>query len=254
MADLERALGEARELGVRDTVERLWHALGGPATLTEARSLEEAEAFFEVLTDAERRDGPALDLASLAQALERLYAPTAAGPDGAYRALDDPQGQGPAVRYRDRTGPRALASRRRTTAVAVVERRSPPTTRDSSWRRVRRPVAGRTCSTTGSSSRSATDFCRSDGGSCTWLRPARSWLHLIGSCALRVGGIGTELRRPPSASMLGMLWPAVCEEFTAQLCTAMCRRVTSTKRLRVIRRCAGCRRNGERRRPRPRRG
>jgi hypothetical protein len=27
---VERALGEARELGVRDTVERLWHALGGP--------------------------------------------------------------------------------------------------------------------------------------------------------------------------------------------------------------------------------
>jgi superfamily I DNA/RNA helicase len=65
---------------VRDTVERLWHALGGPATLTETRSLEEAEAFFEVLTDAERRDGPALDLASLAQALERLYAPTLPDP------------------------------------------------------------------------------------------------------------------------------------------------------------------------------
>ena len=80
---LDRALGELRQLGIRDTVERVWHSLGGPATFAEARSLEEAEAFFEVLADAERRDRAALDVSALGRALEHLYAPTA--PDPAVR-------------------------------------------------------------------------------------------------------------------------------------------------------------------------
>ena len=39
---LEQALGERRRFGLRDAVERAWHALGGPATLGSERELDEA--------------------------------------------------------------------------------------------------------------------------------------------------------------------------------------------------------------------
>jgi hypothetical protein len=42
-------------------------------------------------------------------------------------------------------------------------------------------------------------------------------LHLVGSCAVREHDHVAELRPPPSASMLGMLWPVVADEFAAQL-------------------------------------
>jgi ATP-dependent exoDNAse (exonuclease V) beta subunit len=83
---------------------------------------------------------------------------------------------------------------------------------------------------------------------------AQRWLHLIGSCALRVGALeqNCDVRRRRACS--GCSGRRSAKSSRRSSCTAMCRRVTSTKRLRVIRRCAGCRRNGERRRPRPRRG
>ncbi len=75
-AVLEQACSELRRFGLRDTVERAWNALGGPATVATERELEEAEAYLETLADLEAREGGPVDLERLGRALETLYAPS----------------------------------------------------------------------------------------------------------------------------------------------------------------------------------
>ncbi len=73
----EQALDERRRFGLRDTVGRAWHALGGPATLTSERELDEAHAYLDALGDVEAETpGAPVDLARLTEALQDLYAPT----------------------------------------------------------------------------------------------------------------------------------------------------------------------------------
>ena len=214
---LEQALAELRLLGVRDTVERLWHSLGGPATLIDARSLEEAEAFFEVLADAERRDGPALDLAVLALALERLYAPT----------LPDPK-----VRIELSTIHKAKGLQFDTVIVPGLERLP----RDDERRLLRwttQIAADHVDLVVAPLAQAGNE----PNPLYEWLKRqererllqerrrllyvaatrAQRWLHLIGSCNLREDEGGAAVLDPPHASMLGMLWPVVAGEFTAQL-------------------------------------
>ena len=73
---LEQSLRELRSIGLRDAVERAWLALGGPATATSERELEEARAFLDELAVLERRNGRRPDLALLSETLESLYAPS----------------------------------------------------------------------------------------------------------------------------------------------------------------------------------
>ena len=81
-AVLETALAELHHFGLRDTVERAWHALGGPATLASLRELDEAAAYFDAL-DGVEADQPGLpvDLARLSEGLRDLYAPSQPHPD-----------------------------------------------------------------------------------------------------------------------------------------------------------------------------
>jgi ATP-dependent helicase/nuclease subunit A len=79
---LEEASRERRRLGLRDAVERAWHALGGPAVVASERELEEALAYLEALGDVEAESpGAPVDLALLTEALQKLYAPARARPD-----------------------------------------------------------------------------------------------------------------------------------------------------------------------------
>ncbi len=73
---LEQALLERRQLGLRDAVERAWHALGGPATLGDERHIDEARAYLDALGEVEAEaPGAPVDLARLGEALQQLYAP-----------------------------------------------------------------------------------------------------------------------------------------------------------------------------------
>ncbi len=79
---LEQALDERRRFGLRDAVERAWHALGGPATLGAERELGEAHAYFDALGAVEAEaPGAPVDLAQLGEALSDLYAPAEPRPD-----------------------------------------------------------------------------------------------------------------------------------------------------------------------------
>ena len=81
-AVLEQALDEKRRCGLRDTVERAWHALGGAATLASERELDEAQAYLDALGDVEDdAPGEPVDLTRLGEALQELYAPAQPRPD-----------------------------------------------------------------------------------------------------------------------------------------------------------------------------
>jgi ATP-dependent exoDNAse (exonuclease V) beta subunit len=214
---LEQALSELRPLGLRDTVERLWHSLGGPATLADALSLDEAEAFLEVLADAERRDGPALDLAALSRALLQLYA----------SSLPDPT-----VRIELLTIHKAKGLQFDTVIVPGLDQLP-----RGDERRLLRWTTQITADHTGLV---VAPLAKSGGARnqlYDWLKEreqekllqerrrllyvaatrARSQLHLFGSCELRRNEDGPTVARPRAASMLGMLWPVVAQHFAAQL-------------------------------------
>jgi ATP-dependent exoDNAse (exonuclease V) beta subunit len=214
---LERALSELRPLGLREAVERLWHSLGGPATVADARSLDEAEAFLEVLAEAERRDGPALDLGALSRALLRLYAPS----------LPDP-----AVRVELLTIHKAKGLQFDTVIVPGLDQLP-----RGDEHRLLRWTTQATADHTGLVVAPLAKSGGSRNALYDWLRDreqdrllqerrrllyvaatrARSRLHLFGSCELRHGEAGSTLARPRAASMLGMLWPVVAQDFEAQL-------------------------------------
>jgi ATP-dependent helicase/nuclease subunit A len=79
---LEQAVRERRQLGLRDAVERAWHALGGPAALADEREIEEARAYLDALGKIEvESPGSPADLARLGEALQKLYAPAQPHPD-----------------------------------------------------------------------------------------------------------------------------------------------------------------------------
>ena len=76
LAVLEQALLELPRHGLRETTERAWLALSGPATLNSERELDEVEAFFDNLAAVEARARGSIDLGLLAEALKKLYAPS----------------------------------------------------------------------------------------------------------------------------------------------------------------------------------
>lgn len=77
-ATMRSGLREVGRFGLRDAVERCWHALGGPATLQDARELDEVRDCLDALSDVLKRSRDRLDLPSLDRALRRLYATTPA--------------------------------------------------------------------------------------------------------------------------------------------------------------------------------
>ena len=109
LADFTRILAPAianRARGsLRERVEGVWLALGGPACVADKTELEDAERYLDELEELEEH-GPLTDPRRLRDTLERLYAL----PDRRRHRRrppdhDHPQGQGPRVRHRDRPGP-----------------------------------------------------------------------------------------------------------------------------------------------------
>jgi ATP-dependent exoDNAse (exonuclease V) beta subunit len=217
---LREAPGELRRFGLRDTVERAWLALGGPATATSERELDEAAAYFDQLAEIDRRASGLVDLARLAEALEKLYAPSR--PDKS-------------IRVELMTVHKSKGLQFDTVIVPGLERRSrPDEKRLLQWTRqpgVQRP--GLVVAPVAGTGEQPNVLYR-------WLEileaakrgqekrrllyvaatRAKRWLHLFGTCKLKAREDGgPTLVRPPSSVALGMLWPVVEHEFAARLAT-----------------------------------
>jgi ATP-dependent exoDNAse (exonuclease V) beta subunit len=72
-AVLRTALAHRARQSLRDWIEATWNALGGPATLTRAQDLDDAQAYFDRLEEIETA-GDLLDVARLEEQLESLFA------------------------------------------------------------------------------------------------------------------------------------------------------------------------------------
>ncbi len=216
---LETACGELRGLGLRDTVERAWNALGGPATLASERELDEAEAYFDALADFEARQGGPADLARLARALESLYAPSRERAD---------------VRVELLTVHKAKGLQYDTVIVPGLERLpGRDTQRLLQWLKL--PLAGRDELVVAPVARMGADanplYAWVEGLEREKLLQERRrllyvaatraerWLHLFGSVQVKDADDPPTVRRPPANAALGLLWPAVGHEFAARLAT-----------------------------------
>jgi len=214
---LDTALDELRRLGLRDTVERAWHALGGPATVGSERELDEAEAYLETLADVEARQTGPVDLTRLGRALESLYAPSRERPD---------------VRVELLTVHKAKGLQYDTVIVPALERlpgRDPK--RLLHWLKL--PLAGRDALIVAPVARTGGD----PNLLYAWLEAlehekllqerrrllyvaatrAERWLHLFGSAQIQEKDAGPVVRQPAGNSALGLLWPAVRQAFEARL-------------------------------------
>ena len=216
-AILATACDELQRLGLRDTVERAWNALGGPATLASERELDEAEAYFDALADFEAREGGPADLARLARALESLYAPSRERADVHVELLTVHKAKG--LQYD-------------TVIVPGLER---PPGRDSRrllhW--VKLPLAGRDELVVAPVARAGDDanplYAWVEGLEREKLLQERRrllyvaatraerWLHLFGSVQVQDADDPPTVRRPSANVALGLLWPAVGHEFTTRL-------------------------------------
>jgi ATP-dependent helicase/nuclease subunit A len=218
---LEAAPAELRRFGLRDTVERAWLALGGPATATSARELDEARAYFDELAELEWRARGQVDLAKLAEALEKLYAPSR--PDRSIRVqlLTVHKAKGlefdtvivPGLERRARADDKRLlqwarvpGAAGRDLVVAPVEGTGDDPNRLYRW------LEGL------EGERLAQEKRRLLYVAAT---RAKRRLHLFGSCALKDGeGVGPAIVKPSSTVALGLLWPMLEADFQARLAEA----------------------------------
>ena len=217
LAVLDAARAELRQLGLRDTVERAWQALGGPATLGSGRELDEAEAYLDTLAELEARQAGPVDLERLGRALGQLYAPSRAHPG---------------VRVELLTVHKAKGLQYDTVIVPALERLPGRDARRLlHWLKL--PLAGRDELVVAPVARSGAE----PNALYAWLEAlerdkllqerrrllyvaatrAEKWLHLFGSAQVQDEEEPPTVRRPVGQSALGLLWPVVGHEFVARL-------------------------------------
>jgi ATP-dependent exoDNAse (exonuclease V) beta subunit len=200
---------EMRSLGLRDAVERAWHSLWGPATVRDARSLEEAAAYFEALSELEAAGPRTIDLDDLQTTLDDLYAPPDPTPGARVELLTVHKAKGlefdtvivPGLDRAPRNDDRPLVRwARRETGPAedlvIATRDGGGTAPDALYAWLGRVEAIRR---------------RHELRRLLYVAAtrARRWLHLLGSVKIAEGAKGLRIHRPSLQTGLGNLWPAL---------------------------------------------
>jgi ATP-dependent helicase/nuclease subunit A len=210
---LEAALGERGRWPLRIWVERTWNALGGPATLTRADDLDDAQAFFARLDDIDVA-GDLDDVVRLEEQLERLFASGKAEGD---------------LRVEIMTIHAAKGLEFETVILPGLQRRMRNEDRELlRWTRIAGSEGGMVLAPVKAEGSDGDPIYR-------WIEllerqrivrerarllyvaatRAKHELHLLGSVQTSERGGEVSIREPLAGSMLRMLWGAVAAEFDA---------------------------------------
>lgn len=215
---LEAALAERARHALRDWVERTWNALAGPATLASPQDLSDAQAFFARLEELEH-GGDLEDVTRLETQLQDLFARPRPGHSARVELMTIHKAKGlefdtvilPGLERGVRGEERALL---RWTRVAGLDSNglvlAPVTAEGEAPEQTYRWLE-----------LLETRRSEYERGRLLYVAVTRAKreLHLLGRVRSKLTPNGLELRKPPSGSMLRMLWQAVAPEFEAALRT-----------------------------------
>ncbi|HSQ69887.1 MAG TPA: 3'-5' exonuclease, partial [Steroidobacteraceae bacterium] len=214
---MEDALGGLRRQGLRDSVERAWIALGGPATVEDGRGLEETRAYLDELAEISDGQDPPIRLARLAEALEELYAPSPARPE---------------VRVELMTIHKAKGLQFDTVILPGLDR-APGRDRGRLLHWMKLPevhgagLVVAPLAQTGAQAnalhawlgRVEAERLQQERRRLLYVAATRAerWLHLLGSCRLKDQHGGQTLLPPGESFALGMLWPVIRSHYEQRL-------------------------------------
>ena len=210
---LDAALGERARWPLRIWVERTWNALGGPATLTRADDLDDAQSFFARLDDIDVA-GDLEDVVRLEEQLERLFASGKAEGD---------------LRVEIMTIHAAKGLEFETVILPGLQRKMRNEDRELlRWTRIAGSEGGMVLAPVKAEGSDGDPIYR-------WIEllerqriirerarllyvaatRAKHELHLLGSVQTSERGGEVSIREPLAGSMLRMLWSAVAADFDA---------------------------------------
>ena len=214
---MEDTLRGLRRLGLRDSVERAWIALGGPASVEDRRSLEEAQGYLDELAElSDGRDQP-IRLAALAEALEELYAPSPARPEVRVELMTIHKAKGLQFDTVILPGLDRAAGRDRGRLLHWMKLPEvggaglvvAPLAQSGADANVLHAWLGRV----------EAERLQQERRRLLYVAATRAerWLHLLGSCRLKEEH-GSQSLLPPGENLaLGMLWPAVGSQYEQRL-------------------------------------
>ena len=209
----ETALFERGRDALRDWVERTWMSLGGPATLSTAQDLEDADAYLRRLEDLEIA-GDLPDVAQLEAQLQNLFARPRPGVRGRVEVMTIHKAKGlefdtvilPGLERTPRGDETKLLRWTRLAGFEAADLVFAPMSaagddKNATYLWLEKLEQERAAYERGRLLYVA-------------VTRARRNLHLIGTVRTRQTPDGVQLQAPRRASMLGMLWEAVKEDFS----------------------------------------
>jgi ATP-dependent helicase/nuclease subunit A len=213
---LAATLAERGRYTLRDWIERCWHSLGGPATLSSAQDLDDAAAFFSRLEELDEGADLA-DVARLDQQLEDLFARPQSDGECRVEIMTLHKSKGlefdtvilPSL---ERGGGRDTDKLLRWARVAGLQSQGlllAPTTAtgaetDPIYHWLKRWELKRAAFERGRQLYVA-------------ATRARKHLHLLGNVGVTTAKEGVNLKRPKSGTLLALLWPSVADHFANAL-------------------------------------
>ncbi|MFI4967702.1 MAG: 3'-5' exonuclease, partial [Gammaproteobacteria bacterium] len=218
-AVLLEALTERNRGSLREQVERVWLQLGGPAALSGAEALADAEAYFELLEELDQ-GGALASVTELTQHLARLFARPDPEADGSLQLMTVHKAKGLEFDVVIMPGLDAIPRGRQPELLLWLERPRA----DGQVDLLLSPL-----NATGSEQDPVYAWIkhlqgqqeRLEAGRLLYVAAtrAREQLHLIGSVRIAERDGEMQPSAPRSASLLALLWPLVEKDFAQALQT-----------------------------------
>ena len=220
---LAAALAQRQRSSLRDAVEGVWLALGGPACAASATELEDAESYLDHLESKEEA-GAIADFAAFEQGLDQLYAlPDMAAGDDAVQIMTIHKAKGLEFDHVIVPGLGKIPRGEGKKLFLWMERPANPDPTSRRGPRSGTNLLLAPIEETGAESdpiyawikKLAAEKAAFEDGRLLYVAAtrARERLHLLGETRLDAQDGAQSARKPDARSLLAKLWPAVSGEF-----------------------------------------